>query len=84
MKKLYLWAQYGDGDAGAALKAGLINEVQAHCIEFKRPMLNPSAFVWVSLLCFAIWGLLHMEAQLIGPRTGCGFPRYHARVDQAV
>jgi hypothetical protein len=30
--------------------------MQAHCIDFKRPMLNPVAFVWVSLLCFAIWG----------------------------
>jgi hypothetical protein len=53
MKKLYLWAQVGD--VTAALKSGLINEVQAHAIEFKRPMLNPAAFAWVGLLCFAIW-----------------------------
>jgi hypothetical protein len=38
MKKLYLWARIGD--ASAALKAGWINEIQAHAIEFKRPMLN--------------------------------------------
>lgn len=53
MKRLYLWAQIGD--VSAALKAGLIDEIQAHCIAYKRPMLNPAAFVGVSLLCFAIW-----------------------------
>ncbi|HEV2484871.1 MAG TPA: hypothetical protein VGT08_05000 [Terracidiphilus sp.] len=53
MKKIYLWAQVDD--VAAALKSGLINEVQAHAIEFKRPMLNPAAFAWVGLLCFAIW-----------------------------
>jgi hypothetical protein len=56
MKRLYLWAQYTTAsETAAALKNGLINEVQAHCLDFKRPMLNPGAFVWVSLLCFAIW-----------------------------
>jgi hypothetical protein len=56
MKRLYLWAQYTTVSATAeALKTGLINEVQAHCLDFKRPMLNPFAFVWVSCLCFAIW-----------------------------
>ncbi len=54
MKKLYLWAAVGD--VSAALKSGWINEAQAHAIEFKRPMLNPEAFVLVSVLCFAIWG----------------------------
>ncbi len=53
MKRLYLWAAVSD--VADALKTGLINETQAHCIEFKRAMLNPSAFIWVSLLCFAIW-----------------------------
>jgi hypothetical protein len=38
-----------------ALKNGLITEIQAHCLNFKRPMLNPGAFIGVSLLCFAIW-----------------------------
>jgi type III secretory pathway component EscS len=54
LKKLYLWAAVDD--VNAALKSGWINEVQAHAIEFKRPMLNPTAFVVVGLLCFAIWG----------------------------
>ena len=53
LKKLYLWAAVGD--VSAALKSGWINEVQAHDLSFKRPMLNPQAF-WVSgLVCFAIW-----------------------------
>ena len=53
LKKLYLWAAVSD--VRAALESGLINEVQAHAIAFKRPMLNPAAFTCVSLLCFAIW-----------------------------
>jgi hypothetical protein len=28
-----------------------------HCIDFKRPMLNPGAFIVVSLICFMIWWL---------------------------
>src|ERR1035438_5648013 len=56
MKRLYLWAQYTNADdTAAALKAGVINELQAHCLDFKRPMLNPDAFLSVSFLCFAIW-----------------------------
>ena len=54
MKKLYLWAAVND--VNAALKSGWINEVQAHCIEFKRPMLNSTSFILVGLVCFAIWG----------------------------
>ena len=53
MKKLYLWARFSD--AAAALKAGLINETEAHAIEWKRPMLNPEAFWIVGIVCFAIW-----------------------------
>ncbi len=64
MKKLYLWAQVGD--VAAALKSGLINEAQAHAIEFKRPMLNPGAFVWVSLLCFAIWAFYAWRLNTLG------------------
>ena len=55
LKRLYLWAQVTD--VADALRTGFINQVQAHAIEFKRPMLNAGAFVLVSLLCFAIWGL---------------------------
>jgi hypothetical protein len=56
MKRLYLWARFSsDGATAAALKAGLINEFQKHCMDFKRPMLNPSMFWFVGALCFAIW-----------------------------
>jgi len=56
MKRLYLWANYTTAsDTATALKNGLISEIQTHCLNFKRPMLNPVAFVWVSVLCFAIW-----------------------------
>lgn len=56
MKKLFLWAKFTSvSDTAAALKAGAINEIQAHCLDFKRPMLNPGTFIWVGLLCFAIW-----------------------------
>ena len=54
LKKLYLWAAVDD--VSAALKSGWINEVQAHAIEFKRPMLNPTAFIVTGLVSFAIWG----------------------------
>ncbi len=59
LKKLYLWAQVDGSNAGdlaAALKSGFINEIQAHCLEFKRPMLNPTSFVVAGVVCFAIWG----------------------------
>ncbi len=67
MRRLYLWAQITTvSDTAAALKAGLINEMQAHCLNFKRPMLNPVAFVWVSLLCFAIWGFYTWRLNSLG------------------
>jgi hypothetical protein len=64
MKKLYLWAAVGD--VAAALKSGMINEVQAHCIEFKRPMLNPTSFVVAGLVCFAIWGFYTWRLNTLG------------------
>jgi hypothetical protein len=54
LRRLYLWAAVSD--VGAALKSGWINRVQAHAIEFKQPMLNPSAYIVSGLICFAIWG----------------------------
>ncbi len=57
MKRLYLWAQYtSDSETATALSKGLISEIQKHCMDFKRPMLNPGAFWYVSLFCFAVWG----------------------------
>jgi hypothetical protein len=72
LKKLYLWAQIDD--AAAALKAGLINEVQAHAIEFKRPMLNPEAFWIAGLICFAIWGLYTWRLNVLGLERDAASP----------
>jgi hypothetical protein len=72
LKKLYLWAAVTD--ATAALKSGWINEVQAHAIEFKRPMLNTGAFIWVSLLCFAIWGFYTWRLNALGLERDAASP----------
>ncbi len=57
IKRLYLWAQFTtESSTAEGLRAGLLTELQAHCLDFKRPMLNPVAYVWVCGLCFAIWG----------------------------
>ncbi len=72
LKRLYLWAAVAD--VSAALKSGWINEVQAHAIEFKRPMLNPGAFVWVSLLCFAIWGFYTWRLNDLGLKRDAASP----------
>ena len=67
MKRLFLWAQFTTAsDTAAALKSGLISEMQAHSLDFKRPMLNPGAFWWVSLLCFAIWGFYAWRLNALG------------------
>ena len=56
MKKLYLWSQFPtDSDTASAVKSGLISEIQKHCIDFKRPMLNPEMFWVAGILCFTIW-----------------------------
>jgi hypothetical protein len=64
MKRLYIWAAVTD--TAAALKAGIINESQAHAIEFKRPMLNPTSFVVTGLVCFAIWGFYAWRLNRLG------------------
>jgi len=77
MKRLFLWAVYTTKEATEAAKnGGLITEIQAHCLNFKRPMLNPFTFVWVSVLCFAIWGFyawrlnaLALQREAQGPET---------------
>ncbi len=72
MKRLYLWAAIGD--TTAALKSGAISELQAHCIDFKRPMLNPNAFWYVSLLCFAIWGFYTWRLNTLGMKRDSSGP----------
>jgi hypothetical protein len=64
LKKLYLWAAVGD--VRTALQSGWINEAQAHAIDFKRPMLNPSAFAIVGIVCFAIWGFYTWRLNALG------------------
>jgi hypothetical protein len=72
MKRLYIWAAVSD--VSTALKSGWINEVQAHAIEFKRPMLNPGAFIWVSLLCFAIWWFYTWRLNDLGLKRDAASP----------
>jgi len=69
MKKLYLWAQIDGSNAGdlaAALKSGVINEVQAHALEFKRPMLQPDMFYTVGLFCFLVWAFYTWRLNRLG------------------
>ena len=72
LKKLYLWAAVGD--VGAALKSGWISEAQAHAIEFKRPMLNPTAFFVTGLVCFAIWGFYTWRLNVLGLERDAASP----------
>jgi hypothetical protein len=72
MKKLYLWAQVKD--VTRALQGGWINEVQAHAIEFKRPMLNPSAFWVTGIVCFAIWGFYTWRLNTLGLKRDSDSP----------
>jgi len=71
-KKLYLWAAVTD--VNAALKSGWINEIQAHAIEFKRPMLNPTAFFVTGLVCFAIWGFYTWKLNALGLQRDAELP----------
>ncbi len=56
-KRLYLWSNHDLIDDG--VKKGLITtdqlEAIEHAIKWKAPMLNSTAFIVVSVLCFAIW-----------------------------
>ncbi|HEV2136404.1 MAG TPA: hypothetical protein VGR47_19430 [Terracidiphilus sp.] len=63
-KKLYLWARVTD--VAAALKAGTISEIEAHCIAFKRPMLSIHGFWYVGLFCFAVWGFYTWHLNRLG------------------
>ena len=72
LKKLYLWAAVND--VSAALKSGWIDEVQAHAIAFKRPMLNPAAFVATGLVCFAVWGYYTWRLNDLGLKRDAASP----------
>ena len=83
MKRLYLWARYTNpADTAAALQSGLISEIQAHCLDFKRPMLNPTTYVGVILLCFAIWAFYTWRLNSLGLEARPQVARHHAALDQ--
>ena len=55
-KQLYLWAAYPTTESvHDGVKQGILSEIQAHALNYKRPMLNWPTFIVVSLICFAIW-----------------------------
>ena len=69
MKWLYLWARYTTpAQTAEALKDGLITEAQAHCLDFKRPMLNPTTYIVVMLICFLIWWMYTSRLNKFGLR----------------
>ncbi len=72
LKRLYLWAWIED--PVGAFKAGLINDIQKHAIEFKRPMLNPTAFITVSIVCFAVWSFYAWKLNSLGLRRDADSP----------
>ena len=75
MKRLYLWARYTNpSDTAEALKTGLITEVQAHCLNFKRPMLNPTTYIVVMVICFLIWWLYESRLNTLGLRRDSQSP----------
>jgi hypothetical protein len=75
--KLYLWAQVNGADprnVAAALKAGFINEAQAHAIAFKQPMLNPDMFVAVGVFCFLVWAYYSWRLNKLGLQRDADSP----------
>ncbi len=75
MKRLYLWAQFTTAsDTATALKNGVITEIQAHCIDFKRPMLNADMFWAVSLFCFAIWAYYDIRLNALALKRDADTP----------
>jgi hypothetical protein len=75
MKRLYLWAQFPTvSDTATALKNGVITEIQAHCIDFKRPMLNVDMFWGVGLFCFAIWAYYEMRLNALALKREADTP----------
>ncbi len=75
MKRLYLWAQFPTvSDVATALKNGILTEMQAHCIDFKRPMLNSDMFWAVSLFCFAIWAYYDIRLNALALKRDADTP----------
>lgn len=74
--RLYTWANHGMVDTN--FKLGLLNQTQVeaidHAIAWKRPMLNPTMFVVVSVLCFAIWGYYMWRLNSLGLKRDSDSP----------
>ena len=85
-KALFMWANHGIVDKD--VKMGWLTPAQVeainHCIAWKRPMLNIQMFWIVGLICFAIWGTVHVEAEFVEPEARRPGPRNHAVLDQEV
>ncbi|MGO9336059.1 MAG: hypothetical protein ACLPY1_00990 [Terracidiphilus sp.] len=68
LNRLYLWASPAMVEDG--VKRGLITpdqlEAIEHAIQFKHPMLQPSMFWLVGVLCFAIWGFYTWRLNSLG------------------
>jgi len=76
MKRLYMWANHDIVDQG--VQRGQIDPSQLeainHAIRFKAPMLNPTMFVVVGLICFAIWGFYTWRLNSMGLRRDAESP----------
>jgi hypothetical protein len=74
--KLYTWANHGIVDQ--ALKLGQITQDQVetidHAIKWKAPMLNPTSFIVVSLICFAIWAFYVWRLNSLGLKRDADSP----------
>jgi hypothetical protein len=76
MNKLYMWANHDLVNRGVQL--GQINASQLeaieHAVNFKKPMLNPGAFLAVSILCFVIWGFYAWRLNTLALRRDADSP----------
>jgi hypothetical protein len=90
MKKLYLWAAFTTPEATAqGLASGVISAGQAHALNFKRPMLNPTsvlvqtAFIFLVLGTFAYfvnkWSLQRDADPAAG--TPASFDRWRVKLE---
>jgi hypothetical protein len=74
--RLYQWANHGLVDQ--ALKLGQITPEQVetidHAIKWKAPMLNPTSFIVVGLICFAIWGFYTWRLNSLGLKRDSDTP----------
>lgn len=58
MKRIYLWARYSNpSEVARALSQGLIDKGQAHCLNWKHPMLSPVSVIVQLIICFSLWFL---------------------------